>query len=306
MDSADVGSSADKELHGNDALFSCKSLLTEVRTFNLPREELEKRVIEICEADNTATREKLYCYCSLDFKGALKYLEKDIKGIRFQYDDSVRTQVCINVALPAAWVIGREGDMSLYCRGEATGDKNILSSDITLGQRFVEEARSRKIMSVDDQEKVVLRFVPESGNCLQGRKIVVLVMRYDRGVGKSFQVAVQGELDMDGRYVRPSWEGLGKWVKGDRVGAQDINSQWDTNAYFQKIEYEASLQTPQSDTQSGRSDISEVEDDVLPSSVNDSKKQVAAEDVQKEIENSMQSEIEKEIEKVIKEGGKNE
>ena len=242
MDADDGGTVDGKNLMGNDALFSCKSLLSEIETYNLPPEELQKRLVELCEADNSATREKLFCYCSLDFKGALKYLDKDIRGIRFQYDGSVATQQCINVALPLSWIIGREGDMTLYCRSVDSEDESVLKGNVTRGARFDEVKAERKMLSIDGEEKVVLRFVPRKANYDEEKNVAVLVMRYDRGVGKAFQIAVQTTLKKNQQFSRPTWEGLGKWVKGDRVKATDVVSKWDSSAYFKRVEYEDETQ----------------------------------------------------------------
>lgn len=238
MDADDGGTVDGKNLMGNDALFSCKSLLSEIETYNLPPEELQKRLIELCEADNSATREKLFCYCSLDFKGALKYLDKDIQGIRFQYDGSDATQKCINVALPVSWIIGREGDMVLYCRSVGSDDESVLKGNVIKGARFDEVKAVRKMLSIDGEEKVVLRFVPRNANYDEEKNVAVLVMRYDRGVGKAFQIAVQTTLKNNQQFSRPTWEGLGKWVKGDRVKATDVASKWDAGACFKRVELE--------------------------------------------------------------------
>ena len=237
MDAEDGETVDGKNLMGNDALFSCKSLLSEIETYNLPPDELQKRLKELCEADNTATREKLFCYCSLNFEGALKYLDKDIRGIQFQYDGSVSTQLCVNVALPVSWVIGREGDMALYCRSTDSGDDSVLENNVTKGTRFREVKADRKMLSIDGAEKVVLRFVPEMGRYNEKKNVAVLVMRYDRGVGKAFQIAVQATLKEDQQYSRPTWEGLGKWVKGDRSNAADIASKWE-GACFKRVKCE--------------------------------------------------------------------
>ena len=239
MDADDVQSGEGKDLLGNDALFSCKTLLTEIETVGLPEGESHARLDELCKAESTAAREKLFCYCSLDYKGAIKALEKDIKGIAFQCDVIDGTQMCINVAMPVSWVIGREGDMALYCRRVDSPSDNVLTNQVTLGTRFLEYKSERKILTFDDSEKVVLRFLPEDGNFAPDRNVIILVIRYNRGSGESFQIAVQSELDAHGKYTHPAWEAFGKWTRGDRVNAVDVESKWSEGAYFQKISYDS-------------------------------------------------------------------
>ncbi len=225
-----------KELNGNDALFDCKSLMTQIAFDAMSEEESKKKLDEICTSATAAAREKLFCYCSMDYKGALKHLEKDIKGMVFCLKEELidgKTIVSIDVEMPISWIAGREGDMKIYCCGNEGACMEGLNGNSSAETMFVEDKNERRVVESRDcdgnpADKVKLKFKPKNGSApdLKDVKFARFVIRYDRGSSqKAFQVAVMTELKREVS-TQPKYEAFGAWNKRQGGATDGTASTW--------------------------------------------------------------------------------
>lgn len=200
----------------------CKVLLNEVSFAGLPNEKRLAKLNEICESQTTAAREKLNFYCSMDYKGAIEYLRKDIEGITLCREDHAYV-----VRLPLAWVIGREGVVTLH----VSENENASISDMKLMsfKSISEDAGKRVMEARDGTGGAVLRFP-----CADGEyKSVILTFLFEKGRllkngprPKQFQAAALFRPDVDNptRDCSPISAAFGEWcTSAHKDGTWGVN-----------------------------------------------------------------------------------
>lgn len=217
-DSLDV---TQKSVSSTDVLFECKTLLQAIETRELPPNEARARLETICKAQQTSARERLFCFCSMNYDGALRYIAHDVERIAL-CSERGESNDYIKVVMPLAWIIGREGDIAIHI-----SDSDVSLKDLQLeAADIVREHEGNRQMEEVDGEKRVAMFFPCKEADTVVRKKIVLKIQFMRGQGianKCYQIAVlfsPGEGD-DISWVTPCEYALGEWVP-----EKDSDSHW--------------------------------------------------------------------------------
>ncbi len=201
-----------KSLSSADVLFECKSLLQAIEARELPPEVAAERLETICKAQQTSARERLFCFCSMNYDGALRYIAQDVERIALCCE-TAGSKKYVKVVMPLAWIIGREGDIALHI---SNSDISLENLQLAAADIVREDADKRLMEEVDGEQRVALLFPCEDADAAIKKKMV-LKIQFLRGQGimsKCYQVAILFSTGGgDGlTWIRPSKYALGEWV----------------------------------------------------------------------------------------------
>lgn len=212
-----------------DGLYMCKSLLLDSSVATLVSEEKKRDILsKIVDSENASVREKLFCYCLLDFKHALDKLLPEIEKMTL-CPESARNKR--ELRLPLSWTIARDGEPQVYLTDQESVDlmsldlagKNPDNKDLYFA--YKEEKQRR---SIRDQDGVMTAsfFFDRRYFSMHGKNAIVL-FQYKRGGGgeggKCYQIAVLFDIKNQKGQISPLSAAFGEWNGNSWVNPGEVS-----------------------------------------------------------------------------------